>query len=395
MRCYIHGNRNSKYACTNCGQFICEECNVEVDGKSVCKSCIQNKSKSDKSSTSSKVVEFHTKEPEVTNVEATKKKSLFILFLFSFIITPPMGLDYLYLGLKKRALFFLLFSAVLYIAPMLLFSIDSEQIFFTTVVIFFMFRFPIFFNVFRMRRKLAMGIHIEDSIQDIASIFKAYKVLIIAIVVSVLILFRDSLIIPIIFIPSAIVVGVGIVSALTLLLGMIFLFLTCFVMLKTNEVLEYEAIINPAPAKKESTTKEPENDLIKQGKIIAGQLNEKRDSLYYTNIGAQVEEIANTTNKILEFVDKYPEKARKLNKFIEYYMPTTVKLLSSYEHLNMQNLSGKNIDEASRKIEDMVQNLSHAFSKQHDALFEEKSLDIDSEIKVLSDILKREGLLED
>ena len=43
MRCYNHKEKEAVIACTSCGKFICEECNVEVDGKAVCKSCIQGK----------------------------------------------------------------------------------------------------------------------------------------------------------------------------------------------------------------------------------------------------------------------------------------------------------------------------------------------------------------
>ena len=42
MKCYYHDNKEVVAACTECGRFICEECKVNINGKAVCKSCVEN-----------------------------------------------------------------------------------------------------------------------------------------------------------------------------------------------------------------------------------------------------------------------------------------------------------------------------------------------------------------
>ena len=42
MKCYYHDNKEVIAACTECGRFICEACNVNINGKAVCKTCIEN-----------------------------------------------------------------------------------------------------------------------------------------------------------------------------------------------------------------------------------------------------------------------------------------------------------------------------------------------------------------
>ena len=42
MKCYYHNDREVIAACTECGRFICEECKVNINGKAVCKSCVEN-----------------------------------------------------------------------------------------------------------------------------------------------------------------------------------------------------------------------------------------------------------------------------------------------------------------------------------------------------------------
>ena len=42
MKCYYHDDKEVIAACTECGRFICEACNVNINGKAVCKTCIEN-----------------------------------------------------------------------------------------------------------------------------------------------------------------------------------------------------------------------------------------------------------------------------------------------------------------------------------------------------------------
>lgn len=126
-------------------------------------------------------------------------------------------------------------------------------------------------------------------------------------------------------------------------------------------------------------------------KKLSRQLEDLAYSFRGTKIYNQVLQISETTNKIEEFVRKYPHKLRNLNKFSDYYLPTTIKLLENYKQLSGKR--GENIDEATRKIETLLLTLEKAYAAQLDSLFEDKAMDIDAEIKVLTGIMEKEGLL--
>jgi len=145
---------------------------------------------------------------------------------------------------------------------------------------------------------------------------------------------------------------------------------------------------------KKQNEKEEENEQEHEGKKLAKDLERIYHSFVGTNIETAVLELVKTTNKIFDFVDRYPKKMRNLDKFISYYLPTTLKLLDSYHHLQSQGKKGKNISEASQKIEELLGNLQKAFDNQLDCLFEDKAMDIDAEISTLSTILENEGLLK-
>ena len=106
-----------------------------------------------------------------------------------------------------------------------------------------------------------------------------------------------------------------------------------------------------------------------------------------TAIGAQVGQITDTLGKIIAFIQKYPQKARTLNSFMDYYLPTTIKLIESYQHLLFQGQTSENISTAKQKIEQTMPTLVKVFANQLDALFEDKAMDISAEIKVLKDFL--------
>ena len=85
---------------------------------------------------------------------------------------------------------------------------------------------------------------------------------------------------------------------------------------------------------------------------------------------------------------------------MKYYLPTTIKLLDSYEKLTEEELSGQhpdqltNIAKSKKEIEDTLDTIDQAFEKLLDSFFEEAAWDISSDISVLHNMFAQEGLTE-
>ena len=77
---------------------------------------------------------------------------------------------------------------------------------------------------------------------------------------------------------------------------------------------------------------------------------------------------------------------------MNYYLPTTLKLLNAYDRMDSTGVSGANIDGTKGKIEDMLDTVCVAFSRQLDALYGEEALDISTDIKVMEQMLQQEGI---
>ena len=98
--------------------------------------------------------------------------------------------------------------------------------------------------------------------------------------------------------------------------------------------------------------------------------------------------------KIFDRVGADPASLEDIDKMMEYYLPTTVKLLEAYQSLNMQPVQGENIRSSKIEIENTLDTLNRAFEKLLDSLFEDVAWDVSTDISVLYTMLAQEGLTE-
>ena len=107
---------------------------------------------------------------------------------------------------------------------------------------------------------------------------------------------------------------------------------------------------------------------------------------------SRIEELMART---FEEVKKQPQSAPSLRKYMSYYLPTTVKLLTAYADLDGKPEIGENIRETKQEISASLDMVGDAFEKLFDSLFEEMSWDISSDISVMKTMMAQDGLTED
>ena len=77
---------------------------------------------------------------------------------------------------------------------------------------------------------------------------------------------------------------------------------------------------------------------------------------------------------------------------MNYYLPTTLKLLESYDRMSRQDVEGENITQSMEEIERIMHTIVLAFEKQLDALFQDEAMDISADITVLEGMMAQEGI---
>lgn len=150
-------------------------------------------------------------------------------------------------------------------------------------------------------------------------------------------------------------------------------------------------------AEEEATAKlAPEvREVIQAGEEYVRIIRECNDAIPGEEISEKIYKIEKVVDSIFDRVEKDPESVDDLHRMMEYYLPTTVKLLRAYESLDAEPVQGENILSSKREIEKTLDTLNLAFEKLLDSLFEDTAWDLASDISVLHTMLAQEGLTED
>lgn len=110
------------------------------------------------------------------------------------------------------------------------------------------------------------------------------------------------------------------------------------------------------------------------------------------NVSKKIDKIEEVTRAIFDIVSEKPERRREIDSFMDYYLPTTLKLLKQYAHLEQQTVAVENIASSKARIEGILDKLVQGFEKQLDILFKSDAVDITSDIKTLEKMLQMDGL---
>lgn len=148
-----------------------------------------------------------------------------------------------------------------------------------------------------------------------------------------------------------------------------------------------EEAVKPAAEKKQ--------DAAAQENAVLSEIRSINDSIENQQISAQIDRIGIITTKIFDYQKSHPEKSPELHSFLSYYLPTTLKILRTYAQLEAQGVQGENIAAAMHRIEEMMDKVVEGFEKQLDQLFRADTMDITSDVQVLEQMLKKDGLSGD
>lgn len=153
----------------------------------------------------------------------------------------------------------------------------------------------------------------------------------------------------------------------------------------------------PAPAPKPEKQPEKQTDMPErdQYKKILDELRRVNDAIPDEEMSDKISRLEAVSAKIFEQAKSDPDKLPQMRKFMDYYLPTSLKLLNTYAELDKQGIEGENISESKHRIEQTMDTLVHAFETQLDQLFAADAMDISADIDVMQNMLRADGLTGD
>ena len=122
------------------------------------------------------------------------------------------------------------------------------------------------------------------------------------------------------------------------------------------------------------------------------QIRKLNDDIKDYAVSERIYRIEEHTQNIFDYVTAHPEAMPQIRSFMNYYLPTTLKLLDSYSRIEQVGVAGENMKKSKENIERILDMLVVGFKQQVDQLFRNESMDISSEIKVLEAMMKQDGL---
>lgn len=154
-----------------------------------------------------------------------------------------------------------------------------------------------------------------------------------------------------------------------------------------------ETVKEPKPEPEPVTTGNPEHDaLLRQGEQAVKEMGKIMQSVKDPGVRGKIIRIIELTDKIFKDIVTDPGDYKAVKRFANYFLPTTLKLLYTYDRMAAIDIRGENIDATKGNILNALDATITAFEKQYDALFANQALDIETDITVFEAMLKKEGL---
>lgn len=133
--------------------------------------------------------------------------------------------------------------------------------------------------------------------------------------------------------------------------------------------------------------------ILREGNAYLETIRDCNNEIPGEEVSSKLFRLENIMKKIFEQVEKNPESAKDLRKFMEYYLPTTTKLLRAYVDLEKQP-EVDNIRKTKKEIESSLDVINDAFEQLLDDMFQDVAWDISSDISVMKTMMAQDGLVQ-
>lgn len=145
---------------------------------------------------------------------------------------------------------------------------------------------------------------------------------------------------------------------------------------------------------KKITTGDPDLDKqLEASRTLLMKLHAANDAIPDATISTQLDRMEDVGLSILNRVAEQPGMANHVRRFMNYYLPTAEKLLSTYTRLSKAGIFGEQIEGTMKSVENSLTMIVTAFEKQLDSLYKDENLDITTDIEVLETMMKADNLI--
>jgi len=162
-----------------------------------------------------------------------------------------------------------------------------------------------------------------------------------------------------------------------------------------RKAAEEEERLRREAASRIPLTGDPTADaVITKGQEMIQTIRDENAAIPDPTLSAQMEDLCERCLQIFRTVSDAPSKAPQVRKFMNYYLPTTLKMLANYRTMQDRGVSAAEMRSARDTTVRGMNMILTACQKQIDNLHKDTMMDISTDIDVLEQMLKRDGYTE-
>lgn len=137
------------------------------------------------------------------------------------------------------------------------------------------------------------------------------------------------------------------------------------------------------------------NAMVAEGMECIDKLRILNDKIPGEIISDKLSRLENLLKNLFDSVREHPEQMHRMHKLMDYYLPTTLKLVEAYEEFDRVSVPGDDIIAAKTEIENTLDTINQAFTELLNNLFQDAVLDATTDAQVLKTMLAKEGLMNE
>jgi hypothetical protein len=135
--------------------------------------------------------------------------------------------------------------------------------------------------------------------------------------------------------------------------------------------------------------------MIWQGQECTGHIRELNEQIPGEVISQKLTKLEQVLKEIFKRVREHPDQMGKMQKFMDYYLPTTLKLVEAYEEFDQIASPNEEIQAAKAELEKTLDTINQSFEELLNQLFSDAVFDVTTDAKVLQTLLAKDGLAKD
>ena len=176
-----------------------------------------------------------------------------------------------------------------------------------------------------------------------------------------------------------------IAAAVALLVGRV-----AFIMAQGLDTTKEAPAQQPIPKTGDSAV----DSLVEKGQEMLAQIRRENDLIPDARLSERMAQLDDVADRIFRTVAEKPQNAPQIRRFMDYYLPTTLKMLAGYRKMDERQLSGGEAEKTRAQIQEAMDMVVGAFEKQLNTLYQDDMMDISTDIDVLETLLRQDGLVD-